>query len=246
MIAVKQFNPNSLKNNAIVNIVMYTRFVLGIYSELSKSIVFAVVARLYCLFTIFSIIFIKYRMQILYPAPIKILITSLHQIVLYSLIAVVSMLSNGEHFYDYVNGIDKIDSKLILNSAKYEFLITLSVFVYVILIYTFCFIYMINKDSFGGITFFYVAMTLVYVASGLSHLVRLMMFEILWNRMKSLRLLMEKYIDFSKPVSNNEVEEYISKIEDYLKVYSNLLDNLKCAGHASKLMVRKIVKIGIL
>ncbi|CAH2257646.1 jg20524 [Pararge aegeria aegeria] len=66
---------------------------------------------------------------------------------------------------------------------------------------------------------------------------RVMMFELLWDRMKSLRMMMVENLKFCELVSDDHVELQISKLEEYMKVYNNLLDNLKYMGHASKLMV---------
>ncbi|CAH2257647.1 jg20525 [Pararge aegeria aegeria] len=66
---------------------------------------------------------------------------------------------------------------------------------------------------------------------------RIMMFELFWDRMKSLRITMEENLKFSELVCDSQVELQISKLEEYLKVYGKLLNNLKLAGHASKAMV---------
>ncbi|CAH2257645.1 jg20523 [Pararge aegeria aegeria] len=66
---------------------------------------------------------------------------------------------------------------------------------------------------------------------------RILMFELLWNRMKTLRLLMVKHLDFSDPtLSSGQIDVKIMKLEEYLIVYRKLLDNLKYAGNASKLL----------
>ncbi|XP_045779095.1 uncharacterized protein LOC123876787 [Maniola jurtina] len=70
-----------------------------------------------------------------------------------------------------------------------------------------------------------------------SHMTRIMMFELLWNRMRVLRKTMESKLDFSPTMFDREVNHHILELEKYVNVYKMQLDNVKKIGHASKLLI---------
>ncbi|XP_069362065.1 uncharacterized protein [Maniola hyperantus] len=226
------------KRNTIINVIMFTRLILGLYSEFRTNMIFAVLARLYCFFFMILGIYIKCYMQIVFPAPIHILITSVYKYVVYVLISLVSMLSNGEHFYEYLNELGNIECKYILKHRKLDLPISLTAFILVILVSTFCFInVLISNQNNNDLVPYFFGMILIYLGNGLNNMTRIIMFELLWKRMKSLRMMIEKYLDFSETVCDNMAEVKISRLEEYMKLYSDLLNNLKFAGHATKFII---------
>ncbi|XP_069362066.1 uncharacterized protein [Maniola hyperantus] len=79
-----------------------------------------------------------------------------------------------------------------------------------------------------------------------SHMTRIMMFELLWCRMRVLRKTLESQLDFSGNIFESEVKQHVLELEKYLNVYKMLLDNLKKVGHATKLLMEVIYIIDIM
>nr|XP_026488960.1 uncharacterized protein LOC113395562 [Vanessa tameamea] len=71
----------------------------------------------------------------------------------------------------------------------------------------------------------------------LSHITEILMFEILWIRMRLLRRTMDSFSSVSD--SDNEEQEAMltTTLTDYLIAYKNILDNNKTIGHATKLLM---------
>ncbi|XP_039759709.1 uncharacterized protein LOC120633566 [Pararge aegeria] len=217
---------------------MFVRLILGLYSELSKNIFFKVIARCYCLCFVVFIFYSNYSMLLTYPPPIKVAITTVHKLMVYTIVTVASMLSNGEHFYEYLNEMSNIETKSKIKPRKFELIISLTTFVVIIILYTFFLFHNMtfaNKNAY--LEYYFGTLTLLFMAKCFNNMARVMMFELLWDRMKSLRMMMVENLKFCELVSDDHVELQISKLEEYIKVYNNLLDNLKYMGHASKLMI---------
>lgn len=224
----------------IINIIMFIRLFIGLYSEIKTSFTFKMTGAVYCIcFAVFStyvhILLIKAN-----NLSDKDLIGFINRLVFYTIIVLVSLCSNGEHFYEYLEGLYQIDFASCLKVKKFDPLFSTSIF-FVIVLGNICrfvnLIIIISANQYWLVIIIVFNAFLLLLAVHSNHMTRIIVFELLWNRMKVLRKTMESQLHFTPNIIDRDVKQHITKLEKYLNVYKMWLDNLRNVSHASKLLV---------
>nr|XP_026488958.1 uncharacterized protein LOC113395560 [Vanessa tameamea] len=220
----------------IIKLIMTTRLFLGCYSKLHNSLAFAVFAKIYCIaFAIVLMYFCNYEFML--TDQIGSVIIIILKILNLSFSLLVSLISDGENFFNYLEESDKVDPLGLVKIEKHKVRFCFFIFIGVFLLnlYRFMITWPFTLNWFGKIIL--VTNTLMLLSLHLNHMTRMMMFEILWVRLKSLRIAMNISANTSNPESEMQVKLSSMKLIEYLLIYSRLLRSIKNIGNAPKLLM---------
>ncbi|XP_061379906.1 uncharacterized protein LOC133319451 [Danaus plexippus] len=168
----------------------------------------------------------------------------LSYIILYITYGLLSVLSNGENIYKYYDSLNKIGTILLvdLKIEKYVSIIYFYLFIGVIIGHSTRLSMLIAHYGHSNMTEHLLSSFLLMSVS-LTFFNRAIMFELLWNRMRTLRQTMENHVDFTFNEDERKHKLVISKVQEYLLIYNKLLRNTRHIGGSSKFIIKVIFYI---
>lgn len=214
---------------------MLARLFFGLYTKFSSNKLITSASKIFCICTILTVAYYNFKFYIgIREYDFSAIFLS--AIILYIIYGLVSLLSDGENVYKYLYRLNKIGSVLIveLKIEKCVSYFYLYLFIGVIIGHSVKFIiFFMYSDTFK--ICHYILTSFLFIARSLSYFERVIIFEMTWNRMRSLRKTIRNNVDFS--ISEDEESNEIKKVQQYLLIYNKLLNNYRCIGKATKLMV---------
>lgn len=212
-------------SNKLIKVISIIRVVFGMYSEVCRNFYVSILIKLYCI--IATICLVYYGRGIL----------SIQDLIDYSVASILSILSQNQHFLMFLSKINIIDDELDFKGDFMEGHITFYVFFALMVIKYSTIAAYVAKIPFPIPLKIHVVMLFSSTSLSISQFPVIIIFEILWHRIKFLRKTM-KYTLVSFRVRDKRLNENNLKIiVYYLKIYSKLLDNLDDTGIAPKIHV---------
>lgn len=223
----------SARKYVFIYIVMFFRLFVGLYSKLYDNIIFFVTAKLYCIYCV--LVALHKNLQ-LWDFLVKrnYILLAAQKLIVYITIVVVSMGSDGEHFNIYLNELENIDPLTFLHWHD-NLIISKSIFVMIASLGLYRIWFLLFFRSFFTLHDVYIE-SIVLMGIYSSYMSRILMFDLLWSRLRCLNLTMESNILFNGNV-RNDVEIQKNKIEQYLLIYKRILVTMNNIGTATKILV---------
>lgn len=206
---------------------------LGFYSKIHDSFAFAVVAKTYCFIYTNALIYFysNYWGSLI---RFRIIFTSFLKTTTFFLTAMLSILTDGEYLFNYIQGLDKVDPLALVAVENFQVPISLVTFIVILSVNIFGYINLIAMQKYD-LELLTVAF-LVSLAAHISHMARILMLELLWVRVKSFKKAVEHWSVTNK-VQERQVRIQTKNLEEYMFIYKNLLKNTKIIGHTHKFLV---------
>lgn len=230
----KIINPN-LKQSVYVNITLYVRLLLGLYTNLSTSEIINRFLKLYCAgVTIISFYFYYDLVFYLHQNRYFLFFTFFYNGLYFIIASILYLLSDGENIIEFLKSINSLDIKNSLRHKKNEFLITFIIFIGIIVknIIRYVYLFLNYRQVKNSLI---IISSLSWVEQELTHFTRIMMFECIWCKLTSLRKEIRECLESESDLYDENSKK--KKVLELMHVYDKILLTQKYAGNITKFFV---------
>ncbi|CAH2097519.1 unnamed protein product [Euphydryas editha] len=226
-------NALSKRHYITVKIIMSIRLFLGFYFKLYDSFKFAVVAKTYCIIYATILIYLHSNYWgVLYEIGLS--FNSLLRIMTFISSVILSLLTDGEYLFNYIQELDKVDPLPLTAVENFQAPFSLVTFIAVFSMTIY------GSARLNALQIYDIELVmldfLLSLAVQISNMTRILIFEMLWIRVKSLKKTMEFWA-ITSDANDRQFILQIKALEEYMFIYRNIIQSTKTIGHASKFLI---------
>ncbi|CAH2097524.1 unnamed protein product [Euphydryas editha] len=221
------------RHYSTVKIIMSIRLLLGFYSKIHDSFKFAVVAKTYCVIYSTVLIYLLSNYWDVITGTVGNL-NNLLKIATFIFTVILSLLTEGEYLFNYIQELDKVDPLALTSVENFQASFSIVTFIAGFSMTIYGCVRSIALQIYD--IELVMLCFLLSLAVQISNMTVILMFETLWNRVKSLKKTMECW-GTTHNVNDRQVKLHIKTLEEYMFIYRNILQSTKNISHASKFLM---------